>query len=64
MAQNTRRAELIAEIEVLKQEHLDSLSAATFRGWTPEMGVTHDKRAQRLVALQRELIALGPSPAL
>ena len=62
MAQSTRRAELIAEIEVLQQEHLDSLSAATFQGWTLEIGAAHDKRAQRIVALQRELIALGPSP--
>jgi len=62
MTSDTRRAELVAEIAVLQQKHWESLSTATFYGWTPPTAAAHDKRAERLAALRRELNTLDPSP--
>lgn len=61
MTSNARRAELINEIATLHQQHLDSLSTATFTGWTASTEEAHEKRAKRIAALQLELNALEPS---
>lgn len=62
MASNTRRAELIAEIAALQQEHLESFRDATFQGWTTLTKAAHDKRAECIADLQREFYALDPKP--
>jgi 2,4-dienoyl-CoA reductase-like NADH-dependent reductase (Old Yellow Enzyme family) len=62
MASNTRRAELIAEIAALQQEHLESFRDATFQGWTPLTKAAHDKRAKCIADLQHEFYALDPKP--
>lgn len=63
MPSDTRRAELIVEITALQREQWESISTASFYGWTPPTAEAHDQRAERLAALRRELNALDPSPA-
>ena len=45
MPDSHRGAELIAKIQELLQEQLESCSAVTFLGWTPESKAAHEKRS-------------------
>jgi len=56
MAPHTR-AELVAEIVQLQTQQVDDLAEAVFGGWTREQEAAHQKRADRLEVLIRELIA-------
>jgi hypothetical protein len=49
------RAELTTELRELRDQQLQSFSAATFAGWTPELKTAHQKRSDRIAELQREL---------
>ena len=58
MASDYRRTKLVAEITELQTLQMKSIAAATFGGWTHEQVAAHDKRADRLERLIRELQAL------
>jgi len=58
MASNSRRAKLADEIVELQNLQMKSIAAATFGGWTHEQVAVHDKRAERLRLLIRELEGL------
>jgi hypothetical protein len=58
MESTTRRAAL-AEIVELQNQQLESFTAATFAGWTPEQNTAHNKRSDRMEALQCELQAIS-----
>jgi hypothetical protein len=49
------RAELATELRELRDQQLQSFSAATFAGWTPELKTAHQKRSDRIAEIQREL---------
>ena len=58
MAPDSRHAKLIAEIAELQNLQTKSIAAAILGGWSREKEATHDKRAERLGGLIRELEAL------
>ena len=58
MAPNKTRAQIKAEIEELHNLHIESTRQATFGGWTREAEDEHDRRADRIAALYRQLAAL------
>ena len=55
MASHPRRAKLIAEVTELRRLQMESLASATFGGWTTAEAIAHDKRAEHLERLVREL---------
>lgn len=59
MASHSRRAKLADEIRELQNLQMKSIAAATFGGWTREQVAAHDKRAEHLERLIRELDALS-----
>ena len=58
MASNPKRAKLMAEIAELQRLQFESIASATFGGWTSAEAITHDKRAEHLERLVRELDVL------
>ena len=58
MASDPKRAKLIAEIAELQKLQMESIASATFGGWTTAQVAAHDKRAERLGRLVRDLDAL------
>jgi len=54
MAPHTR-AELVAEITELRKQQLEAAADAMFGAWTREQEDAHQKRANRLANLVREL---------
>lgn len=58
MAPDPKRAKLIAEIAELQRLQMESLASATFGGWTTAQVAAHDKRAEHLERLVRDLEAL------
>ena len=54
-----RRAELVAELAKLHEQQMESITNATFAGWTSEQNVEHEKRSGRILALTSELNALA-----
>ena len=55
MASNPKRIELIAEVAELQRLQIESIASATFGGWTTAEAIAHDKRAEHLERLVREL---------
>jgi hypothetical protein len=53
-----RRAALAAELAKLREQQMESNTNATFAGWNPEQTAEHEKRADRISSLSRELNAL------
>jgi hypothetical protein len=58
MPSNPSRSELVAELTELRRLQLTSLADATYIGWTQEQQVAHQKRSNRISAVQRELNGL------
>lgn len=58
MASDTKREQLIAAIAELRKAHMESNREATFGGWTREAEAAHERRADRIATLVRELAAL------
>jgi hypothetical protein len=58
MPSNPSRSELVAELTELRRLQLTSLADATYIGWTQEQEVAHQKRSNRIWAVQRELNGL------
>ena len=58
MASDSKRARLIAEIKELQGFQLDSNREAVFGGWTRAAEEAHQRRADRLERLVKELEAL------
>jgi hypothetical protein len=59
MAPDTHNcADLIAEIDELHRQQLDSNVRATYVGWTQEDVAAHEKRADRMSLLKGQLAAL------
>jgi hypothetical protein len=58
MASDSRRTKLAAEITELQNLQMKSIAAATFGGWTREQVAAHDRRAEHLERVIRELDAL------
>lgn len=58
MESSTRRAQLVAQLQELHEQQMQSLRDATFMGWTPEERSEHRKRADQIAAMTRELGAL------
>jgi hypothetical protein len=54
----SHRAELVAELSELHRLQLESITDATYIGWTREQMAEHQDRSDRISALQRELFAL------
>jgi hypothetical protein len=52
-----KRAELLSEIEELRKQQLEFSRQATFGGWTREVDEAHERRAERIAALCRQLYA-------
>jgi hypothetical protein len=48
----------MAEIAELQKLQMESIASATFGGWTTAQVAAHDKRAERLGRLVRDLEAL------
>lgn len=55
MESTARGSALVAEIAELQDQQLESFAAATFAGFTPEQNTAHNKRSDRMEALQRAL---------
>ncbi|MCU1271856.1 MAG: hypothetical protein JWN74_3150 [Acidobacteriaceae bacterium] len=55
MKSTTRGSALVAEIAELQDQQLESFADATFAGFTPEQDTAHNKRSDRIGALQRAL---------
>lgn len=55
MASDSRRSILVAEIAELQTTQTKSIAAATFGGWTREEEAAHNKRADRLESLLRQV---------
>ena len=47
--------ELLSEIEELRRQQLEFSRQATFGGWTREVDDAHERRAERIAALCRQL---------
>ena len=58
MASHPKREELLAQIFKLRQEHEQSLTDATFVGWTSEREAARKRCVDRIGHLLRELNAL------
>jgi hypothetical protein len=58
MASDPRPAKVADEIRELQRLQMKSIASATFGGWTNEQVAAHDKRAEPLALLIRELDAL------
>lgn len=58
MASDTKRARLIAEIRELQSFQLESNREAVFGGWTRAAEEAHQRRADQLERLVKELEAL------
>ncbi len=50
-----KRAELISAIEELRKQQLEFSRQVTFGGWTREVDEAHERRAERIAALCRQL---------
>jgi hypothetical protein len=61
MAGDPERAKLIGEIIELESLQLESNREATFGGWTRVAEDEHDRRADHIKRLVKELEALGIS---
>jgi hypothetical protein len=59
MTSDPKYAKLIAEMAEFQRLQMKSIANATFGGWTHEEVAAHDKRANRIAALRRQLDALG-----
>jgi hypothetical protein len=59
MASSIIRGQLMAAISELHSAQSKSYRDATFGGWTRETEAAHDRRADRIAALCRQLDALG-----
>ena len=59
MAFNAKRAEITAAIAELHRLQTEAIKAATFGGWTSEGEIAYEMRIARILALHRELKALG-----
>lgn len=55
MESSNRRGELVAELAKLHEQQMESITNATFAGWTQEQKVEHEKRSGRILALSSEL---------
>lgn len=64
MKSTNRRAELAAELAKLHEQQMESLTNATFAGWTPDQTAAHQKRSDRILALTSELNALTSSTSI
>ena len=58
MASDSKREELMAEIERLQQQSQKFLAEGRFGGWTNEEEQAHRKRSDRIKRLRNELDAL------
>jgi hypothetical protein len=58
MASDTTRSELMAAIDELRKDQMESNRQATFGGWTREAEAAHERRADRMAILRRQLAAL------
>jgi hypothetical protein len=58
MADSAERANLVAEIFLLRRQQLESIENAAFVGWTVEAQADHDKRADRVELLLHRLAQL------
>ena len=58
MASDPKRAKLIAEIKELQSFQMESNREAVFGGWTHAAEEAHQRRADRLERLVKELEAL------
>ena len=47
--------ELLSEIEEFRRQQLEFSRQATFSGWTREVHEAHERRAERIAALCRQL---------
>ena len=59
MADSPKRTRLLAEMSVLQKQQLESFDAAAFGGWTAVAKREHDRRADRLDLLLRQLAELA-----
>jgi len=59
MAPDPKRAKLIGEIVELNRLQMESNREATFGGWTRVAQDEHDRRADHIERLIKELEALG-----
>lgn len=55
MADSSKDASLLAEIARLRQQQLEDVGDATYVGWTQEESATHERRANRIADLFRQI---------
>ena len=53
------RSQLLAEISELSKRRMETNRQATFGGWTREVEDEHERIADRIADLRRQLDALG-----
>jgi hypothetical protein len=58
MAGSSGRTELISQLQELLKQHSESFTNASFLGWTPDSKSVHEKRADLIRVLCRQLAAL------
>ena len=51
MAHRNERADVVAEIAMLRKQQLDSEIDATYLGWTPKSKIAKERRASRIALL-------------
>ena len=62
MANSPKHARLVAEMSLLQKQQLESIDNAAFCGWTAIAKAEHDRRADRLDLLLRQLAELVETP--